>query len=181
MAQTLTQTDLIRLLLSHRAGISASIWLVLRDVHLTEDVFQEVMIKALDHQDIFTNESQLLSWCRVTARNAALNLVRGRGRETFVLSADILELVDVEWVAAPRTTAERIEALEDCVAALPESSRELLEARYYHGKSCLEVARAVGVNLQTIYQRLSRLHRAMRDCVERRLRSGLPDRAEGAS
>ncbi len=181
MAQQLTQTDLIRILLSQRARISASTWLVLRDVHLTEDVFQELMIKALDHQDIFTNESQLLSWCRVTARNAALNLVRDRGRETSVLNVDILELIDVESDASPGATAARIEALQDCVAALPEASRDLLEARYYHGQSCHEVAKAVRTNLHTIYQRMSRLHRALRDCVQRRLRGGLPDPAEGAT
>ncbi len=165
----LSQDDLIRTLLAQRARLSAGVWLVVRDVHLAEDVFQEVMVKALENQRLFTNEAQLLSWCRVTARNTALNLLRKRNRETTTLSGTVMELLEQEWEAEGAAPAARIEALQECLEALPASSRVLLDLRYFQGRSCTEVGKALGMGLDAAYQRLARLHRALRECVERKL------------
>lgn len=143
--------------------------MVVRDVHLAEDVFQEVMVKALSAEAAFTNESHLLSWCRVTARNLALNLMRKRGREVTTLSGDIVEMLEGELLAQGGAVAERVEALQECVEALPAEARALVDARYFEGRSCAEVAVTFKMGLDATYQRLSRLHRALRECVERKL------------
>jgi len=166
---SLSQDELIRTLLTQRARISAGVWLVVRDVHLAEDVFQEVMVKALAAEVAFTNESHLLSWCRVTARNVALNLMRKRGREVTTLSGDIMEMLEEELQGEGGAVAARVEALQACVEALPADSRALVDARYFEGRSCAEVAAAFKMGLDATYQRLSRLHRALRECVEGRL------------
>lgn len=165
---SLSQDELIRTLLSHRARISAGVWLVVRDVHLAEDVFQEVMVKALSGAP-FTNEAHLLSWCRITGRNAALNLMRKRGREVTTLSGDIMELLDAEAATEGSSKTARIEALQECLEALPETARALVDARYFEGRSCAEVAAAFKMGVDAAYQRLSRLHRTLRECLEGKL------------
>ena len=60
-------------------------------------------------------------------------------------------------------------ALRDCLDQIPAASRRLLELRYFEGRSCNEVAAEVGAGLDAVYQRLSRLHRQLRACVEQRL------------
>jgi DNA-directed RNA polymerase specialized sigma24 family protein len=45
----------------------------------------------------------------------------------------------------------------------------VLELRYADGLGCAEVAAAVGVGLDAIYKRLSRLHATLRQCVEGKL------------
>ena len=77
---SIPQSEVIRTLLRVRARLSAGFCLVLRDAHLAEDIFQEVMVKALGQQELFTNEAQLLSWARAVGRNAGLNLLRKSGR-----------------------------------------------------------------------------------------------------
>ena len=175
----LTQDALVRTLLAQRARISAGVWLVVRDVHLAEDVFQEVMVKALANDGLFANEAQLLSWCRVTARNAALNLMRKRNREALMLCESMLERIDAEWDAAESLvpSTARFEALQDCIETLPEASRRMLDLRYFEGRSCAEVGKVLGVKVDAAYQRLSRLHRALRECVERRMNANRPDPA----
>ena len=168
----LTQDELIRTLLAQRARISAGVWLVVRDVHLAEDVFQEVMVKALAAEAPFTNEGHLLSWCRVTARNVALNLMRKRGRESTTLSGDIMELLESESEAQGCLTPQRLEALQECVEELPEESRAFMDARYYEGRTCAELAATFRTRIDAVYQRLSRLHRALRLCVENKLQGG---------
>jgi RNA polymerase sigma-70 factor (ECF subfamily) len=173
---SLPQDELIRTLLAQRARISAGVWLVVRDVHLAEDVFQDVMVKALAGES-FTNEAHLLSWCRVTARNVALNLMRKRGREVTTLSGDIMELLEGELQAQGGATAARIEALQECVEALPADSRALVDARYFEGRSCAEVAATFKMGLDAAYQRLSRLHRVLRECMEGKLHQAATQRA----
>jgi DNA-directed RNA polymerase specialized sigma24 family protein len=52
---------------------------------------------------------------------------------------------------------------------VPAESRRVLELRYADGLGCAEVAAAVGVGLDAIYKRLSRLHATLRQCVEGKL------------
>ena len=163
----LPQNEIIRTLLGARARLSAGFFLVLRDAHLAEDVFQEVMVKALEQPDLFTNEAQLLSWARAVGRNAGLNLFRKSGRISVGLPDSLLETLEQENETEGGSAREA--ALRGCLDGLPAQSRELLELRYFHGLSCAEVAARAGLALDAIYQRLSRLHRALRRCVEERL------------
>ena len=43
----LTQEDVVRTLLAARTRISASAWIVVRDVQAAEDIFQNLTVKAL--------------------------------------------------------------------------------------------------------------------------------------
>jgi DNA-directed RNA polymerase specialized sigma24 family protein len=52
---------------------------------------------------------------------------------------------------------------------VPAESRRVLELRYADGLGCAEVAAAVGVGLDAVYKRLSRLHTTLRQCVEGKL------------
>jgi RNA polymerase sigma-70 factor (ECF subfamily) len=167
MSSSLSQNEIVRPLLRARARLSAGFFLVLRDVHLAEDVFQEVMVKALDEGELFTNEAHLLSWARAVGRNAGLNLLRKSGRVSVGLPESLLNTLEQESEAEGSSAREA--ALRDCLDGLPAQSRELLELRYFHGLSCAEVAARAGPARDVIYQRLSRLHRVLRSCVESRL------------
>lgn len=62
-----------------------------------------------------------------------------------------------------------MEALQECLDRVPAQSRRLLELRYFEGRPCQEVADMLGAGVEAIYQRLSRLHRQLKQCVEQRL------------
>jgi DNA-directed RNA polymerase specialized sigma24 family protein len=49
----------------------------------------------------------------------------------------------------------------------------LLELRYFDGRSCQEVAEILGAGVEAIYQRLSRLHRQLKECVDQRVKQAL--------
>jgi RNA polymerase sigma-70 factor (ECF subfamily) len=89
-----------------------------------------------------------------------------------VLDDDVLELLEAEWAAAPALGGARVDALRDCLDRAPADARRLLELRYFEGRSCDEVAAESGLGLAAVYQRLSRLHRALKLCIERRLAGG---------
>lgn len=172
----LTEPDILRCLMQARTRLSAAAWLVVRDCHGAEDIFQNVTLKAMDGRGTFESEAALLSWAFITARREAIDWMRRRQRETVGLAPEVLDLLDRDWQSAIPVSNGRLEALRECVESLPEASRRLLRLRYHDGHSCEAVAEQIHAGLDAVYQRLSRLHRSLRQCVEGKL-SG----AEGES
>jgi RNA polymerase sigma factor (sigma-70 family) len=120
----------------------------------------------------FENESALMSWAFITARREGIDWLRRHQREALGLDAEILDLLEHEWKAAPsHASGAKIEALQDCLEAAPEASRRLLKLRYFDGYSCEEVAEQMGIGLNAIYKRVSRLHESLKDCIEAKLRT----------
>ena len=82
----------------------------------------------------------------------------------------ILELLEAEWASESLGQAGgRSQALRDCLSELPAKSRELLKMRYFDGQRCEEVAASLNTKLDAIYKRLSRLHQALKFCIETKL------------
>jgi RNA polymerase sigma-70 factor (ECF subfamily) len=55
--------------------------------------------------------------------------------------------------------------LDQAVAGLPETYRQVVLLRYYGGLSCAEVGRELGVPVGTVTMRLSRAYGLLRECL----------------
>jgi RNA polymerase sigma-70 factor, ECF subfamily len=166
----LSEQEILQVLLKSRTRLSAAAWLIVRDTHAAEDIFQNVTLKAITLEVRFETEAALMSWAFVTARREGLDWLRRHRREVLGFDAEVLELMECEWQVTPaHPSGARIEALRDCLAAAPESARHLLKLRYFDGYGCEEVAKEMGVALNAIYKRLSRLHESLRQCVDSKL------------
>ncbi len=150
-----------------RTRISAAVWLNLRDVHAAEDIFQNVVLKAMTRDVVFDTESALLSWAFISAKREAIDWVRRNRVEKRFLSELASESIHHDWlVESESETGPRTDALQSCLERTPEESRLLLRLRYFEGQSCGEVADRMGIGLQAVYKRLSRLHHSLRQCME---------------
>lgn len=176
----LTEETIVRTLLAARPRLNAAIWLIARDAATAEDIFQDVSVKALTSGASFEHEGSLLSWAHVVARREAMDWLRRRRPEVPVLDSDVLELLEREWATQPAPSGGRVDALRNCLERTPPESRRLLELRYFEGRSCQEVSSAVGASIDAVYQRIARLHRQLKNCVERQLGTGAPAAEEGA-
>jgi RNA polymerase sigma-70 factor (ECF subfamily) len=143
--------------------------MIARDAQAAEDIFQNLSVKALAGESTFDLEAQLISWAHITARHEALNWIRSRKGRALSLDEAVLDLVSTEGEAGASAEGVRIEALRGCFDALPAASRELLDLRYSEERSCADIARLMDMGLDAVYQRLSRLHRALKECTERKL------------
>jgi RNA polymerase sigma-70 factor (ECF subfamily) len=110
------------------------------------------------------------------ARN--LILKHWRRQQTAKVVADsavmeaFLEKVELAFAESDDAAEEwerRQQALNDCVAALPEKSRRILSLRYEARRSVEDVARALGQSFDAVTKSLYRLRQALADCVERKL------------
>ena len=168
----------MQLLFAARMRLHAATWVVVRDAQAAEDIFQNVALKALTKDVSFEHEGALLSWATISARREAIDWLRKRKPEVRAPDEDVLELLDADAAREPRAAESgRMAALRDCIEKIPPDSRRLLELRYFEGRSCDEVAGAAGIGLDAVYQRLSRLHRQLKVCIERQLGGAGPEAA----
>jgi RNA polymerase sigma-70 factor (ECF subfamily) len=165
----LNEKEILQTLMTWRTRVSAAAWVVVRDTHAAEDIFQNVAIKAMTREVSFENEGALMSWAFITARREGIDWLRRHQREAICLDSEILELLEQEWQAGRNPAGDRMEALQVCLESAPESSRRLLKLRYFDGYSCEEVAEHMGIGLNAIYKRVSRLHESLKSCIEGKL------------
>ena len=167
---TISEQDILRILMQSRGRIEAVTWVVVRDAQAAEDIFQNVVLKALTKEINFEAEGAVLSWAFITARREGIDWLRRHGNESIGLDPEILELLEQEWLSEAASRGEaRLEALRSCLKVLPEKSFRLLRLRYFEDNSCGEVAKKLGTRLNAVYKRLSRLHQGLKACIELRL------------
>jgi len=173
------EADILQSLMAWRTRVSAAAWLVVRDSHAAEDIFQNVALKAMTRGVDFESEPALLSWAFITARREGIDWLRRHSRESAGLEPELLDMLEMEWrdsLAAPG--GARLDALRECLGGLPEGSIRLLRLRYFEGHGCGEVARRMGLGLDAVYKRVSRLHETLKLCVTTRLQEAGGTRLE---
>jgi RNA polymerase sigma-70 factor (ECF subfamily) len=167
----LSETIIVRVLLAERAKLLAYIWVIVRDAHLVEDVFQEVAALAVQKRNELRDEAALPVWLRRTARFQALAALRDKARDPHQsLTPEILDQLDTYWSSQDRQPDDaRVEALQDCLTQLSPYARQIVALRYGKGLQGIKVAEALGRNVRTIYMALTRIHNSLRDCIEQKL------------
>ena len=60
---TISDQNVLKILMQSRGRIEAATWVVVRDTHATENIFQNVILKVMTKKEItFQAEEALLSW-----------------------------------------------------------------------------------------------------------------------
>jgi RNA polymerase sigma-70 factor (ECF subfamily) len=166
----LDQETVVQILLRERLRLAGSVMVILRDAHLADDIFQQVVLQALPITEQFREAEHVRAWALRTARHRALDLCRGRKLQC--VDAGVLDLLEQDWSGTSSDDmAERVEALHHCLDKLPEGSRKLLRLRYEEGLRCATVAERLRRSVDAIYQSLSRVHRQLRECVQGKLQA----------
>lgn len=159
-----------KLLVAHRGKLLAYLWSILRNSASAEDIFQDVLIAAMEHAAEIDGEAHLLNWARQRARFRAIDYLRRDNRQPLLLSNKALDLLDPHWDALENPwQRQRIDALTLCLQKLSAYARRLVEMRYLEDRSGTEVAQALGREPHTVYTALSRAYRTLGECVERQL------------
>ena len=169
----LSEKEILRFLMQSRERISAAAWLVVKDAHVAEDIFQNTVLKAVTKDVSFEAEAALFSWAFITARRDSLNWFRKHGRELVGIDEDILTLIHQDWQNDHlNPKGNRFEMLRDCMEELPQKSEKILRLRYFEGLSCGEIADSISITLDAVYKRISRIQNSLRKCVELKMQPG---------
>jgi len=153
------------LLKRHRTRILSSIYLLVGDRYLTEDIFQETFIKVIHsiQHGKYNHEDKFLPWALRIARNMSIDSIRSRKRMPVVVDTDGRDVFDAMGISVnsqedQRVAKDEIEILKQWIWELPEDQREVLILRQYADLSFKEIAALTETNINTC---IGRMHYAI--------------------
>lgn len=156
----------ITLFARHEPDLRRFIRSLLPTAHDVDDVVQQSAIAIWRKFDQFDLATHFMKWACVIARFEALAYRRKMARDRLVFSEEIMELMADEGVEELDTRRAEHDALEACLAAMPEKQRRFVTLAYTPGVKTKELAEAAGSTAAAFYMRLKRLRRQLLECVE---------------
>jgi RNA polymerase sigma-70 factor (ECF subfamily) len=134
-----------------------------------QDVLQETNAALLEKASDYDPSRPFVAWAIGFARTQVLAWRKKQNRDRLVLDDGLFEVVADRLVTdSPMTTVSnrRLEALEGCLQKLPQSSRELVAARYVRGEPVQSIASRMGRTENVVSVLLFRIRKALLDCMK---------------
>lgn len=179
MNSTETSADLVKELLRHRRVLHAYLQAIVRDPHLTEDLFQEVSVLLLRKVPGPSGLRDFWAWAREVARREALAALRKKGRAHACLSPQALDAVDRGFEDVCERASDWSDSLRRCMDKLPRPWRRIVDLRYWMNLPVSGVASRLSKTENTVSVTLSRIRLQLADCVRRQM-SALDHETPGA-
>lgn len=162
----LNKNEILKTLMDEKQKLFAFAWTLLRDPHSSDDVFQEMVIKALNSESHFKSLLHLKNWSRTVIRNQCLDLIKQNKKQTFLTD----ELIDkIEHDFQERDLSEENHSLlylKDCISHLTEQTQEILKLRYSSNIQANEMADILNKKTDAIYKVLQRAHQSLKVCIQ---------------
>lgn len=138
------------------------------DLVLAEDILQEVFLVVSKRADTFAPGTDFAAWARTIARFKTMEHLRARQRDRRMLGEQTLAALEAAAPALEAWQGQR-EALERCLAQLTGSQHALMTMAYGEGLSPQQIAARKTQKPEVVHVMLSRVRRALRECILRRL------------
>lgn len=156
------ETVIEELLRRHKTKIYTSIYLLVKDQYLAEDIFQDAFIKVINtlRSGRYNEEGKFLPWVMRIAHNLVIDYFRREKRAPLITSADgttdVLNMLQVhEESAEERLLREQTHHdLRLLIHLLPDEQKEVLIMRHYADLSFKEIADLTEVSINTALGRM---------------------------
>lgn len=149
------------LVLRHKEKLYTSIYFLVKDKYLAEDIFQDVFIRIIDtiRSGRYTDEGKFLPWAMRIAHNLCVDHFRKVKRTPTIRNSedqDIFEVLNFTEDSAEdkmiRTQSHN--RVKDMLDLLPEDQREVIILRHYGDMSFKEIASVTNCSINTALGRM---------------------------
>ena len=149
------------LITRYKDKIYTSIYLLVKDKYLAEDIFQEAFIRIIDtlREGRYTDEGKFLPWAMRIGHNLCVDHFRKVKRSPSIKTSDdhdIFEVLDVSEPSADHklVTGQTHDRVRKMVDMLPEDQREVIILRHYADLSFKEIAELTNCSINTALGRM---------------------------
>jgi RNA polymerase sigma-70 factor (ECF subfamily) len=149
------------LVLRYKSKLYTSIYLLVKDKYLAEDMFQDVFIRVIDKlkNGHYTEEGKFLPWIMRIAHNMCLDHFRKTKRLPIIKTSDdvdIFEMLNFSVKSAEENmiTGESRERVRKMLDMLPEDQREIIIMRHYADLTFKEIAALKDISINTALGRM---------------------------
>src|SRR6476469_418119 len=149
------------LVLRHKDKLYTSIFFLVKDKYLAEDIFQDVLIKIIDtiRGGRYTEEGKFLPWAMRIAHNLCVDHFRKVKRTPAIKTSDDRDIFEVlnftedgaDVKMMKRQSHDRVRQMLDL---LPEDQREVIVLRHYADLSFKEIAALTNCSINTALGRM---------------------------
>lgn len=173
LQQTVTDTELVnsflsgnedalqKLILRYKDKIYTSIYMLVKDKYLAEDLFQDAFLKMIRNmrEGHYADQGKFLPWASRIAHNLCMDHFRRTRRKipvTLASGEDIMELLagsdNCKLPAIEQRQTEQ--SIRMLLEQLPEEQREVIVLRIYGDLSFKEIAQLSKVSINTALGRM---------------------------
>ena len=145
----------------YKSKVYTTIYLIVKDTFVAEDLMQDVFIKAVDvlRSGRYNDEGKFLPWVLRIAHNMAIDYFRRDKRYPNVVFEDgssVFNTLDFaeDSFEEVQIREESHSHLRSLIKMLPDTQREVLVMRHYEDMSFQEIADATGVSINTALGRM---------------------------
>jgi RNA polymerase sigma-70 factor (ECF subfamily) len=150
-----------QLLKRHKSKVYTTVYLIVKDQYIAEDLLQETFIKAINklRSGSYNEEGKFLPWIMRIAHNLAIDYFRRAKRYPTIVMEDGSSIFNSlnfseESMESVRIKDETHTLLRDLIQTLPDPQKEVLLMRHYSEMSFQEIAEATGVSINTALGRM---------------------------
>src|SRR6478736_6938846 len=149
------------LVLRHKEKLYTSIFFLVKDKYLAEDIFQDVFIRIIDtvKSGRYTDEGKFLPWAMRIAHNMCVDHFRKVKRTPTIKTSDDRDIFEVLNFSEPGADNKMMngqshDRVRKMVDMLPEDQREVIILRHYADLSFKEIADLTQCSINTALGRM---------------------------
>lgn len=155
------ESALIELIYRHQSKIFTSIFMMVKNRELAEDLFQETFIKIIEtlKKGKYNEEGKFISWAIRISHNLVIDYFRKSKKATFISSTDDFDIFEVHVLDESNAEKALIQKeiyqkLYSSIQKLPHDQKEVLIMRHYAELSFKEIAQLTDVSINTALGRM---------------------------
>ena len=156
-----TTEALSTLVTRYKDKIYTSIYLLVKDKYLAEDLFQDVFIRIIDtlNGGRYTEEGKFLPWALRIAHNMCVDHFRKVKRSPSIKTSDDRDIFEVLNFNEPSPEQKMMQSqshdrVRKMIDMLPEDQREVIILRHYADLSFKEIAELTKCSINTALGRM---------------------------
>ncbi|MGN6644959.1 MAG: RNA polymerase sigma factor [Cytophaga sp.] len=145
----------------HKSKVYTTIYLIVKDRYLAEDLLQDVFIKVVHKMKggQYNDEGKFLPWVVRIAHNLAIDYFRRNKRYPTIVMDEGMNIFNSLDFSEDSSESIQIKGenealIRSLIQRLPESQREVVLMRHFSDMSFQEIADATGVSINTALGRM---------------------------
>lgn len=163
--------EFLSLLAEHESQVFGFLFALVCHRQDAEDLMQQTTLTMWREFDRFESGTNFTTWACTIAKNSARNYFRTQSRRKVFSEAMAELLAQAQESQDIEARMARRNALKNCLEKLSTKDRDLVSMCYESSSSITDVAQAIGRPVAGVYNSLSRIRRALFECINATLSS----------
>lgn len=145
----------------HEEKIFSSIFFLVKDEYLAEDLFQDVFIKIIDklRKKHYNEEGKFLPWALRISHNLCVDYFRKVKRKPTIITSDNRDIFETINIVADSPEVEMMRKqsyllVTNMLQTLPEDQREVIVLRFFVGLNFKDIAKVTNCSINTALGRM---------------------------